>query len=121
MYIFTADEDEGIAVRKELMPLATKYEKVVKIGVADAVEYSPMAKNFGLVENTFPALAVHAPMNDNVFLYKQGKTILAEIVEAMLTTILQAKAKPGEVFGEDAPDVDDEGAKGIDSSRHDEL
>jgi protein disulfide-isomerase A1 len=108
-------------VRQSLTPLARKYEKVIKIGIADAVEYSPMAKTFGLSEEIFPALAVHAPMNDNIFLYKQGKMIVAETVEAMLTTILQGKARPGQVFGEGAADIDIEGAEGIYGSRHDEL
>jgi len=62
-----------------------------------------MAQNFGLdVDKGFPALVVHAPMNDNVFVYRQGRVIERSVVEDMLTRILQGKAKAGEVFGDEA-------------------
>lgn len=98
------DEDQ-VALRKELTPLAKKFEKYVTFGVVDAAEYAPMAKSFGLRDDKFPALAVHAPMNDNVFSYRQGRQIQASTVLAMLTTILQAKGTSGQVFGEDAPEM----------------
>lgn len=79
-----------------------------------------MAKNFGLAGEQFPALAVHAPMNDNVFTYQQGRKIMPSVVDAMLTTILQAKATSGQMFGTEAPDMDDvEAQKG--EKGHDEL
>lgn len=88
--------------------------------MADAVEYAPMAQNFGLSEHKFPALVVHAPMNDNVFAYRQGRQIQASTVEAMLTTILQAKATSGQVFGDDAPEMVEMKAE-VDAKAHDEL
>ncbi|KAF2662272.1 hypothetical protein K491DRAFT_646205 [Lophiostoma macrostomum CBS 122681] len=118
LYIFAANEDEAMTARRELTPLAKKYNQYVKMGVADAYEYGPMAKNFGLGEEKWPAVAVHAPMNDNIFVYRQGKKILAEEAEAMLMTILQGKADNGQVFGEDADDVGDAVESGSD---HDEL
>lgn len=72
--------------------------------LTDAVEYAPMAQGFGLKDDVWPALAVHAPMNDNVFLWKQGKTIERREVEHMLKTILQGKAVNGQVFGDGAHD-----------------
>lgn len=105
VYIFATTDDEATSLRRELTPVAKKFDKYVTFGVADAVEYSPMAKNFGLTSNMFPALAVHAPMNDNVFTYHQGRRILAPLVEAMLTTVLQAKAANGQVFGAEAPEM----------------
>jgi hypothetical protein len=102
-------------VRRELTPVAKKYEQYTKFGVADAAEYAPTAKNFGLSEDVFPALAVHAPLNDEVFLYKQGRSIVGGVVDAMLTSILQGKARSGQVFGEDAPET------GVASPGHDEL
>jgi hypothetical protein len=88
--------------------------------VADAVEYAPMAKSFGLSEDRFPAFAIHAPMNDNVFLYRQGKKIQASTIEAMLTTILQARATSGQIFGEDAPEIEE--SKAVEAEQeHDEL
>jgi protein disulfide-isomerase A1 len=118
LYIFAANEDDAIIVRRELTPLAKKYESYVKMGVADAYEYGPMAKNFGLADETWPAVAVHAPMNDNVFVYRQGKKIGVKEVEAMLMTILKGKAANGQVFGEDEDDVSNEGENG---NGHDEL
>ncbi|KAF2801189.1 hypothetical protein K505DRAFT_227211 [Melanomma pulvis-pyrius CBS 109.77] len=119
-YIFAATEEDQIALRRELTPIAKRFEKFVTFGVADAVEYAPMAQNFGLLEDRYPALVVHAPMNDNVFAYRQGRQIQASTVEAMLTTILQAKATSGQVFGDDAPEMvepkEEDDAKG-----HDEL
>jgi protein disulfide-isomerase A1 len=118
LYIFAANEDDAIIVRRELTPLAKKYESYVKMGVADAYEYGPMAKNFGLADETWPAVAVHAPMNDNVFVYRQGKKIGVKEVEAMLMTILKGKAANGQVFGEDEDDVSNKGENG---NGHDEL
>jgi protein disulfide-isomerase A1 len=87
----------------ELTPLAKKYAKYVTFGLADATEFAPMAQNFGLeIEMGFPALVVHAPVNDNVFIYRQGRAIEEGVVEDMLTTILHGKAKPGQVFGNEA-------------------
>ncbi|KAK7190821.1 protein disulfide isomerase [Paraphaeosphaeria sporulosa] len=102
-YIFAATVGEATSVRHELTPLARKYEQYVTFGVADAIEYAPMATNFGLANGMFPALAVHAPMNDNVFTYLQGRKIVAEVVENMLLTVLQGEATSGQVFGSDAP------------------
>jgi hypothetical protein len=77
-----------------------------------------MAQNFGLeVEKGFPALVVHAPMNDNVFVYRQGRRIEKGLVEGMLTTVLQGKAKSGEVFGSEAEQLEVVTQGG----RHDEL
>lgn len=88
--------------------------------MADAVEYAPMAKSFGLSEDRFPALAIHAPMNDNVFSYRQGRKIQASVVEAMLMIILQAKATSGQIFGEDAPEIEE--SKPVEEEQdHDEL
>jgi hypothetical protein len=79
-----------------------------------------MARNFGLLEDTFPSLAVHAPMNDHVFAYRQDRSITASSVEAMLTTILQGKAVSGQIFGDEAPKLEHfEAQKG--GQRHDEL
>lgn len=107
-------------MRHELTPIAKKYEQYVTFGVADAYEYGPMATNFGLVNDRFPALAVHAPMNDNVFIYLQGRKIVATVVETMLLMILQGEATSGQVFGNEAPGLaDEEGEKR--PNRHDEL
>jgi hypothetical protein len=113
------DEDQ-VALRKELTSLAKKFDKYVTFGVADAAEYAPMVKSFGLSETKLPALAIHAPMNDNIFSYRQGKQIQASVVEAMLTTILQAKATSGQVFGEEAPEMQEVEAIVVEKE-HDEL
>jgi hypothetical protein len=77
-----------------------------------------MAQNFGLVvEDGYSALVVHAPINDSVFLYRQGRKIERSVVEAMLTTILQGKAKSHQVFGSEAEKV----KVRDDVTRHDEL
>jgi hypothetical protein len=119
-YIFVTKDEDAAAVRKGLTPIVRKLDRYLKFGIADAVEYGPMAKNFGLVEDTFPALVIHAPHNDNVFIYKQGRQILGSVVEDMLNSILHAKAQPGQVFGEDAPEFQTV-AEEPDNSRHDEL
>jgi protein disulfide-isomerase A1 len=92
----------------------------VKFGVADAVEYAPMAKNFGLVKDSFPALAVHAPLNDNTFSYRQGRVISSSTVENMLTVILQGQAVSGQVFGDEAPKINGDGGDTVDQG-HVEL
>ncbi|KAF2262279.1 hypothetical protein CC78DRAFT_569879 [Lojkania enalia] len=120
VYLFVKNEDDATTLRRELTPTFKIYEKVVKVGVANAVEYGPMAKSFGLGEDKFPALAVHAPMNNNIFLYKQGRRVIASTVEAMLKTILHAKAVSGQVFGQEAPEEED-GKTSDDASGHDEL
>ncbi|KAF1973168.1 hypothetical protein BU23DRAFT_465354 [Bimuria novae-zelandiae CBS 107.79] len=119
-YIFATTEDEARALRHELTSLAKKFEQYVTFGVADAVEYAPMAKNFGLVEGRFPALAVHAPMNDNVFTYLQRRVIRVDVVEGMLMTILQGKATTGQVFGANAPEMEGAEAEAVKGQR-DEL
>lgn len=108
MYIFVAVWEQEKELRHILTPLAKKYAKYVTFAVTDALEYAPMAANFGLQvpaqegqqgeEELWPAIVVHAPVNDNTFLYKQGSRVKADSVETMLTKILQAKAKTGEVF-----------------------
>ncbi|KAF2004954.1 hypothetical protein P154DRAFT_414685, partial [Amniculicola lignicola CBS 123094] len=103
-YIFVTNEEDGIALRRTLTSLAKTFQNVITFGLVDAVEYAPMAKSYGLIEDVFPALVVHAPMNDNVFLYKQGKAITAETTDIMLRTILQAKATNGQVFGTEEQD-----------------
>ncbi|CAO2658601.1 Nn.00g063240.m01.CDS01 [Neocucurbitaria sp. VM-36] len=108
-YIFTTSEEDATTIRHELTPLANKYEKFVTFAIASTREYALMAKNFGInMGLAFPTLVVHAPMNDDVFSYQQGKEVVAGIVEAMLTTILHGKATSGQVFGDEAPEIEED-------------
>jgi hypothetical protein len=123
LYIFAPlDSPRATSLRQKLTPLAKKYEKYVTFVVADAVKHAEMATNLlsrfgekGKGQHTKTRLAVHAPLNDNVFMYASGKEMEAESVESMIKTILQGKAKSGDVFGSEAADLDEEG------NRHDEL
>lgn len=109
VYLFVPTEDTATVLRHELTPLARKLETYVIFGMVDAVEFAPMVQNFGLqAERGLPALVVHAPMNDNVFHYAQGRNIERGVVEAMLMTILEGKAQSGQVFGEDAAEANRE-------------
>ncbi|KAF2184312.1 hypothetical protein K469DRAFT_688792 [Zopfia rhizophila CBS 207.26] len=119
-YIFAATEDEQIRIRREVTSIAKKFEQYVKFGVADAVEYAPMARNLGLTEGIFPALVVHAPMNDQVFPYNQRKKITASAVDGMLMTILEGKAVSGETYGESDPEIE-EMLEYTSTKWHDEL
>lgn len=86
--------------------MARKYEKVVTFAVTDSKEYAPMAESYGVkLSPGLSSLVVHAPMNDNIFKYQQGRQIVGKIVEEMLTTVLQGKAANGQVFGTDAPEA----------------
>jgi protein disulfide-isomerase A1 len=116
-YIFLRDP-EDIRARRELAPIAKKYEKYVTFATVDTGRYEKMPQNFGIEMKGEQALVVHAPMNDNVFFYKQSKKIEVEVVEKMVETILHGKASAGQVFGEEAGDLEEEyeGAR-----RHDEL
>ncbi|KAH7401547.1 thioredoxin-like domain-containing protein [Pyrenochaeta sp. MPI-SDFR-AT-0127] len=118
VYIFVESDISGFDMRRELIILAKKYEKYVTFAITEAVEYAPMAENFGVKQDlAFPALVVHAPMNDYVFLYRQGKIITVDSVEDMLITILQGKARPGQVFGDQVANIDD----GLEEVMHTEL
>ncbi|PSN68559.1 hypothetical protein BS50DRAFT_490234 [Corynespora cassiicola Philippines] len=101
-YLFTKNPAHSRALRHALTPVAKKYEKIVTFAVADAVEFRPMAQNFGLKEDLWPAVAVHSPGKDQVFLWRQGKGITVGEMEAMLGKILRGEAKDGEVFGDKA-------------------
>lgn len=111
-------EDTVIAIKKNLTPLAKKFSKHVTFAIADSTKHSEMAENFFARPNTpssasdrkrkAPMVVLHAPMNDNVFFYAQGREIEERGVEEMLMTILQGKAKDGEVFGDEAGDGHDE-------------
>ncbi|KAH7084852.1 hypothetical protein BKA63DRAFT_4326 [Paraphoma chrysanthemicola] len=129
-YIFLAlDEDDVIAttLRRELTPLAKKYDKYITFASAELPKYAEMAGNFGVEVSKesedgkgkgAPVLLIHAPMNDHVFYYQHGKTVSADVVEGMLTRILQGKAQNGQVFGQEAEDWESVAGEGI---RHDEL
>ncbi|KAF2471662.1 uncharacterized protein BDR25DRAFT_222865 [Lindgomyces ingoldianus] len=120
VYIFASTERDQTTMRHELTPVAKKLQQYVKFGVADSVEYGPMAKNFGLSEERFPAVVVHAPVNDQVFPYNQARKVTAAHVEAMLMTILEGRATSGQVFGDDAPEIKIE-AESSGAKTHDEL
>jgi hypothetical protein len=109
LYIFEDNEDVVNELRREFTPLAKKYAQHLKIAIADFVEFKPMAEGFGLKQNRRPAVALHAPMNDNVFLYEQGRSFSASTIERMLLEVLNGRAVNGQVFGEDI-DEGDEGA-----------
>jgi hypothetical protein len=124
LYIFTSiDSPRAEALRRQLTPLAKKYEKYVTFAVADAVKHAEMATNLlsrfggqGKDEHKKTRIAVHAPLNDNVFRYALGKELEVESIESMIKTILQGKAKSGDIFGSEAADLDEEEGNG-----HDEL
>jgi protein disulfide-isomerase A1 len=120
LYIFVHTEDLATTIRHELTSLAKKYEKYVTFAIADLKKYRDMATNFGVRDEgeSGPMLVVHAPMNDNVFFHRQGKKIRSDLVEGMLTTILQGKAKHRQVFGEESEEL--QGRVDVDG-QHDEL
>jgi hypothetical protein len=116
VYIFTSSP-ENTALRHELVSLAKTYQSYVTFGIVDTGRYAEMPANFGVkMDKDGTALVVHAPVNDNVFFYDQGKRIEKNAVEKMLTTILQGNANEGQIFGTDAEDMDIGTASG-----HDEL
>jgi protein disulfide-isomerase A1 len=108
VYIFTRVPDEASKVRRELTPIAAKYVKFVTFAVVDLWRYADMPHSFGIEMAGDEAVVVHAPVNDEVFFYEQGKKIVGELVDSMLLTILQSGAKNGDVFGGEAEDVGNE-------------
>lgn len=113
VYIFSLPENDLRNIRFQLTPLANKYAQYAQFCIADAIEYAPLATQFGLPGDRFPAIAVHAPMNNQYFTFREGRKIDAEEVEKMLVEILQGKAVSGQVFGEeDLSDVESEGGEG---------
>lgn len=84
--------------------MAKKYENYVKLGIADAIEYGPMAHGFGLKEGVWPAFVLSMGVRNQVFLFKQGKKITGDAVERMLLEVLEGRMKSGEVWGEDEED-----------------
>jgi protein disulfide-isomerase A1 len=102
VYIFVTSSSDTTALRHELTPLANAYQQYVTFGVVDTGRYSEMPANFGVEIPGDQALVVHAPVNDEVFMYKSGKAIERVVVERMLMKILKGRAKGGEVFGEEA-------------------
>jgi protein disulfide-isomerase A1 len=113
-YIFTRAIDEITRVRHELTPIAKKYEKFVVFAVVDVGRYAGMPQNFGIEMKGDEAVVVHAPGNDNLFFYEQGRRILGEHVDSMLLTILEGRASQGEVFGGEVEEADAD-------EKHDEL
>jgi hypothetical protein len=121
VYIFTPPPPAATTLLRSLTPLAKKYAKFATFAIADSVKQAEMATNFlgrfGRDGGIKTGVVVHAPMNDNVFMYQAGRKIEVKELEEMLMTILQGKAKSGDVFGSGAEDGDgDEGEGG-----HDEL
>ncbi|OAL47136.1 hypothetical protein IQ07DRAFT_682622 [Pyrenochaeta sp. DS3sAY3a] len=105
LYIFLpASSPHTHPLRHTLTPLAKRFAKFVTFAFADAHEYAPMARSFGLAldsedADASPALVVHAPVNENVFFYGRGRGVEVRGVEDMLMAILQGRARAGEVFG----------------------
>lgn len=113
VYIFT-HTTHTVPVRHELTPIAKKLQSHVTFAIVDLAQYPDMPANFATEMAGEQALVVHAPMNDQIFKYAQGKKIEGAVVEEMLMTILRGKASAGQTFGDAAEDVDDEDG-------HDEL
>jgi hypothetical protein len=67
------------------------------------------------------AMVVHAPGNDQIFRYEQGKKIERGGVEDMLVTILEGRAVDGQIFGEDSEDLNDGEDQAEAEGGHDEL
>jgi protein disulfide-isomerase A1 len=112
VYIFTRVPDEVTKIRRELIPVAKKYERFVTFAVVDVGRYAEMPQNFGIEMKEDEAVVVHAPGNDNLFFYKQGDLIKEKCIENMLLAILEGRASQGEVFGSVVNDAEE---------RHDEL
>jgi protein disulfide-isomerase A1 len=121
VYIFTTSTDHK-SIRHELTLLAKGFERHVTVAIVDLARYPEMPANFGTEVQGEQALVVHAPLDDQIFRYKQTKKIESAVVEDMLMTILQGKAVNGQVFGEDAADVSAGGdADTNEEDGHDEL
>jgi hypothetical protein len=122
VYIFTSPSlPSDTSLRHTLTPLAQTYSQFVIFAIVDLSRYPDMPANFGIKEmQGDTALSVHAPGNDQIFKYAQGKKIERGVVEDMLVTILQGRAVDGQVFGEGAGNEDD-GGEGEIEGGHDEL
>jgi protein disulfide-isomerase A1 len=118
VYIFTRVPDEVTKIRRELIPVAKKYERFVTFAVVDVGRYAEMPQNFGIEMKGDEAVVVHAPGNDNLFFYKQGDAIKEKCIENMVLSILEGRASEGDVFGSVVHDAEVE-AEG--EERHDEL
>jgi protein disulfide-isomerase A1 len=121
VYIFTSSTSHK-AIRHELTPTAQQYEKYVVFAIVDLARYPDMPANFG-IENMKggTAMVVHAPGNDQIFRYEQGKKIERGGVEDMLVTILEGRAVDGQIFGEDSEDLNDGEDQAEAEGGHDEL
>ncbi|KAH7125194.1 hypothetical protein B0J11DRAFT_614619 [Dendryphion nanum] len=96
---------------QNLTPLAKQFTQYTTFTLIDSEEFLPMAKGFGLSGDTFPALVMHAPMNDQVFLYREGRAIRkegGEGVEKMLRGVLRGEVKGGTVWGKEVQGGHDE-------------
>lgn len=124
LYIFTSPgSSRATSLLQLLTPLAKKYEKYATFAMADAVKHAEMASKLlsridehNKDQEMETSIVVHAPLNNNVFMWAHGKKMERDDVESMLKTILQGKAKSGDVFGKDAADLE-EGKE----NAHDEL
>ncbi|KAH7389611.1 hypothetical protein DE146DRAFT_171218 [Phaeosphaeria sp. MPI-PUGE-AT-0046c] len=106
VYIFTRTPEVSRTMRHRLLELAMQVRQVVTFAIVDVRRYPDMPRNFGTEMSGEVVLVVHAPMNDDVFFYKKGKKIEKQVVEEMLITILHGKASQGQLFGEEADDVE---------------
>jgi protein disulfide-isomerase A1 len=114
VYVFTSGDQ--VPVRHELIYLAIIYQELVTFTVVDLARYKHVPRHFGVEIKGEVSLIVHAPMNDDIYRYKQGECVQSDFVEEMLMTILQGKAVDGQVFGSGARGTEKKGKSG-----HDEL
>ncbi|KAH8695703.1 thioredoxin-like domain-containing protein, partial [Phaeosphaeriaceae sp. PMI808] len=103
LYIFIPHSYPTSILLRTLTPLAKQFVKFVAFTLVDVQRYTDMAGNFGVgVGSAGPVIVVHAPGNDNVFLYEEGRRIERGVVEGMLMGILKGEARSGQVFGGEA-------------------
>ncbi|OCL05096.1 hypothetical protein AOQ84DRAFT_345252 [Glonium stellatum] len=119
-YIFASTEDEQDALRRDLTPVAKKYQQYINFGLIDAVEYRHMASSMNLQSDVFPAFVFHNILNDQVYPYNQHKDITAGGIDEFILSILQGRVSGG-AQGSEPIDVED-GVRGVkEHGVHDEL
>ncbi len=94
VHYFHHSADERDEYQDAIRPLAKKYQEYLLFDTVDINEYPDMVTMMGLAAGSRKALSVQNPSNGDVFPYRGGAAISAEVVEAFLIDIINGKIKP---------------------------
>lgn len=112
VYIFATTETERAQLRMKLHKFARQQRDTLTIVTADPLDFPGLPEKLGLLDNHYPAGAVHQLSTGHIFRYPRDRPITEAALQAWGMDVWQGRVKPWKSEGEKEGEEGEKGGQG---------